>query len=36
MRTRLWDLLEHTGGMSIPLKRPTNFQANQRKRGGGR
>jgi arylsulfatase A-like enzyme len=36
MRTRLWDLLEQTGGMSIPLKRPTNFQANQRKRGGGR
>ena len=35
MRTRLWDLLEQTGGMSIPLKRPTPFQAGERKRGGG-
>ena len=32
MRRRLWDLLEASGGMSIPLKRGS-FQANQRKGG---
>jgi arylsulfatase A-like enzyme len=31
MRTRLWDLLEATGGMSIPIRRGS-FQANERKR----
>lgn len=33
MRTRLWDLLDASGGMSVPLKRG-RFQANQRKGGG--
>jgi hypothetical protein len=32
MKTRLWDLLEATGGMTIPLKRPGDFQAAERKR----
>ena len=30
MRKRLWDLLEATGGMRIPLRRGS-FQANERK-----
>ncbi|MGH7502566.1 MAG: SUMF1/EgtB/PvdO family nonheme iron enzyme [Longimicrobiales bacterium] len=34
MRTRLWDLLEQTGGLNIPLKRPGSFQAGERKRSG--
>ena len=33
MRERLWDLLEKSGGMSIPIRRG-NFQANERKSGG--
>ena len=32
MRRRLWDLLEASGGMSIPIRRGS-FQANQRKGG---
>ena len=32
MRKRLWDLLEASGGMSVPIKRG-GFQANQRKGG---
>ena len=31
MRDRLFDLLEETGGMAIPLKRPTRWQATDRK-----
>jgi arylsulfatase A-like enzyme len=31
MRSRLWDILEATGGMSIPIRRGS-FQANERKR----
>ncbi|HUF10928.1 MAG TPA: sulfatase [Rhodothermales bacterium] len=31
MRSRLFDLLEETGGMTIPLKRATNWQAGERK-----
>jgi arylsulfatase A-like enzyme len=31
MRTRLWDLLDATGGMSVPLRRGS-FQANERSR----
>lgn len=31
MRGRLWDLLEATGGMSVPLRRGS-FQANERKK----
>lgn len=34
MRQRLWDLLDAGGGMKVPLRRG-NWQANQRKRGGG-
>jgi N-acetylglucosamine-6-sulfatase len=30
MRNRLFDLLEETDGMSIPLKRPTPWQASER------
>jgi N-acetylglucosamine-6-sulfatase len=33
MRTRLFDRLEATGGMTIPLRRPTDFQAAERKKG---
>jgi arylsulfatase A-like enzyme len=33
MRERLWDLLEKSGGMSIPIRRG-NYQANERKSGG--
>lgn len=33
MRTRLWDLLDASGGMSVPLERG-RFQANQRKGDG--
>jgi N-acetylglucosamine-6-sulfatase len=32
MRERLWDLLEKSGGMSIPIRRG-NYQANERKGG---
>ncbi len=32
MRRRLWDLLEESGGMTVPLRRGS-FQANQRKGG---
>ena len=32
MRRRLWDLLEASGGMTVPLRRGS-FQANQRKGG---
>ncbi|MGH7474891.1 MAG: sulfatase family protein [Longimicrobiales bacterium] len=32
MRERLFDRLEATGGMAIPLKRPTPWQAAERKR----
>lgn len=31
MRDRLFDLLEETGGMAIPLKRPTPWQAAERR-----
>jgi hypothetical protein len=31
MRNRLFDLLEETGGMAIPLKRATPWQAAERK-----
>jgi N-acetylglucosamine-6-sulfatase len=31
MRERLWDLLEQTGGMNIPLKRPGSYQAGERR-----
>ena len=31
MHTRLWDRLEASDGMRIPLKRPPNFQAGDRK-----
>jgi N-acetylglucosamine-6-sulfatase len=34
MRRKLFDRLEATGGMTMPLKRPPGFQAGQRKRGG--
>jgi N-acetylglucosamine-6-sulfatase len=33
MRGRLWDVLEASGGMTIPIRRGT-FQANERKGGG--
>ncbi len=31
MRNRMWDLLEQTGGMTIPLKRAGSWQAAERK-----
>lgn len=30
MKARMWDLREQTGGMTIPLKRPGDWQANER------
>jgi arylsulfatase A-like enzyme len=36
MRSRLWNLLEGTGGMAIPLKRPGAWQAADRKPEPGR
>jgi len=30
MKARMWDLREQTGGMTIPLKRPGDWQANKR------
>jgi arylsulfatase A-like enzyme len=35
MKRRMWDLLEETGGMEIPLKRAGSWQAAER-RGGSR
>jgi N-acetylglucosamine-6-sulfatase len=32
MKNRMWDLLEQTGGMQIPLRRAGSFQASERKR----
>jgi N-acetylglucosamine-6-sulfatase len=34
MRDRMWDLLERTGGMNIPLKRPGSYQAAERRPAG--
>ncbi len=31
MRQRLWDRLEQTGGMNLPLKRPTPWRADERR-----
>lgn len=31
MKSRMWDLLEQTGGMSIPLKRAGSWRADKRK-----